>query len=159
MKNSQVEEILRFYKRIDLDIRTDQKILEDLEMVYDTRGAINYDGMPHGSNTSDATAKVAIAAANAGRLEECEKLRGEIAELKRVKVEIFKEISSLTPIHKAIIHGFYIEGEKWERIAERISYSVRQSKNIRCVALKSLGDKMERNRTISHSSIIQKLIE
>ena len=43
------------------------------------------------------------------------------------------------PIHKAIICGFYLQGQKWERIAEQISYSVRQSKNIRCVALEVLG--------------------
>ena len=53
MKNWEVEAILKFYKDIDLDIKVTGEWLERYESVYDTTGAINYDGMPHGSNTSD----------------------------------------------------------------------------------------------------------
>ena len=63
-----------------------------------------------------------------------------------------------TPIHKAIICGFYLQGQKWERIAEQINYSVRQSKNIRCVALEVLGGKMARNRNISRSKILKEVL-
>lgn len=54
MKNWEVEAILKFYKDIDLDIKVTGEWLEQYESVYDTTGAINYDGMPHGSNTSDS---------------------------------------------------------------------------------------------------------
>ena len=60
MKNWEVEAILKFYKDIDLDIKVTGEWLERYESVYDTTGAINYDGMPHGSNTSDSTALLAI---------------------------------------------------------------------------------------------------
>ena len=121
MKNWEVEAILKFYKDIDLDIKVTGEWLERYESVYDTTGAINYDGMPHGSNTSDSTALLAI----------------EIA---------------------GIIFGFYLQGQKWERIAEQISYSVRQSKNIRCVALEVLGGKLARNRNISRSKILKEVL-
>lgn len=48
MKNWEVEAILKFYKDIDLDIKVTGEWLERYESVYDTTGAINYDGMPHG---------------------------------------------------------------------------------------------------------------
>ena len=45
MKNWEVEAILKFYKDIDLDIKVTGEWLEQYESVYDTTGAINYDGM------------------------------------------------------------------------------------------------------------------
>jgi len=47
MKNWEVEAILKFYKDIDLDIKVTGEWLEQYESVYDTTGAINYDGMHH----------------------------------------------------------------------------------------------------------------
>ena len=151
MKNWEVEAILKFYKDIDLDIKVTGEWLERYESVYDTTGAINYDGMPHGSNTSDSTALLAIEIAGTDTAE-------RIKELKKLRTEISKEIYSLTPIHKAIICGFYLQGQKWERIAEQISYSVRQSKNIRCVALEVLGGKLARNRNVSRSKILKEVL-
>ena len=141
MKNWEVEAILKFYKDIDLDIKVTGEWLEQYESVYDTTGAINYDGMP-GTDTAE-------------RIKE---LKGRIQELKKLRTEISKEIYSLTPIHKAIICGFYLQGQKWERIAEQISYSVRQSKNIRCVALEVLGGKLARNRNVSRSKILKEVL-
>ncbi len=158
MKNWEVEAILKFYKDIDLDIKVTGEWLEQYESVYDTTGAINYDGMPHGSNTSDSTALLAIKIAGTDTTERIKELKGRIQELKKLRTEISKEIYSLTPIHKAIICGFYLQGQKWERIAEQISYSVRQSKNIRCVALEVLGGKLARNRNISRSKILKEVL-
>lgn len=47
MKNWEVEAILKFYKDIDLDIKVTGEWLERYESVYDTTGAINYDGIRH----------------------------------------------------------------------------------------------------------------
>lgn len=154
MKNSEVEAILKFYKDIDLDIKVTSEQLERYESMYDTTGAINYDGMPHGSNTSDSTALLAIKLAETDTAECIRTLKDRLRELKKLRTEILKEISALNTVHKAIICGFYLQGQKWERIAEQISYSVRQSKNIRCVALEVLGGKFARNRNISRSKII-----
>lgn len=113
MKNWEVEAILKFYKDIDLDIKVTGEWLEQYESVYDTTGAINYDGMPHGSNTSDSTALLAIKIAGTDTAERIKELKGRIQELKKLRTEISKEIYSLTPIHKAIICGFYLQGQKW----------------------------------------------
>ena len=115
--------------------------------------------MPHGSTLSDSTALLAVKLAETDTRESIDTLKKRIKELKKLRTEIFKEISALTPIHKTIISGFYIKGQKWERIAEQISYSVRQSKNIRCVALEALGGKFARNRNISRSKIIGEIIK
>ena len=159
MKNSEVEAILKFYKDIDLDIKVTSEWLERYESVYDTRGAINYDGMPHGNNISDSTALLAIEIAKTDTAERIRVLKGRVKDLKKLRTEILKEISSLNPIHKAIVCGFYLQGQKWERIAEQISYSVRQSKNIRCVALEVLGGKFARNKNISRSKIISEIVK
>lgn len=159
MKNSEVEAILKFYKDIDIDIEVANKWLEQYENVYDTRGAMNYDGMPHGSNTSDSTALYAMLIAETDTRANIERLQKRIKELKKLRTEIQKEILTLNAIHKTIVLNFYIMGEKWERIAEHINYSVRQSKNIRCVALEVLGSKMARNRNISRSKIINEIIK
>jgi len=158
MKNSQVEAVLRFYKDIDLDIQIASEWLEQLESGYNPLGAVVYDGMPHGTNISDQTAQLGIKLAESNTGERVAILKKRIKDLKKVRTEILKEITTLTPVHKTIIVGFYIEGQKWERIGERINYSVRQSKNIRCVALEVLGGKMARNRSISRSKIIAEII-
>lgn len=159
MKNSEVEAVLKFYKDIDLDIKVTSEWLERYESVYDTRGAINYDGMPHGSNISDQTALLAIELAETDTAERIKVLTGRIQELKKLKTEILKEILTLTPIHKTIICGFYLQGQKWERIAEQINYSVRRSKDIRYIALEVLGGKMARNRKISRSKILKEILK
>lgn len=159
MKNSEVEAILKFYKDIDLDIKVTGEWLEWYESVYDTRGAMNYDGMPHGNNISDSTALLAIEIAKTDTAERIRVLKGRVKDLKKLRTEILKEISSLNPIHKVIVCGFYLQGQKWERIAEQISYSVRQSKNIRCVALEVLGGKFARNKNISRSKIISEIVK
>lgn len=159
MKNSEVEAILKFYKDIDLDIKVTSGWLEQYESMYDTTGAINYDGMPHGNNTSDSTALLAMKLAETDTAECIKTLKNRLKELKKLRTEILKEISALNTVHKAIICGFYLQGQKWERIAEQISYSVRQSKNIRCVALEVLGGKLARNRNISRSRILREILK
>jgi len=159
MKNSEVEAILKFYKYIDLDIKVASEWLEQYEAGYNPLGAVVYDGMPHGNKLSDSTALLAIKLAETDTRESINTLKKRIKELKKLRTEILKEISTLNPVHKTIICGFYIKGQKWERIAEQISYSVRQSKNIRCVALEVLGGKLARNRNISRSEIISEAVK
>lgn len=159
MKNSEVETILKFYKEIDLDIKITSEWLERYESTYDTREAINYNDMPHGNHTSDTTALSAIEIAKSGTADNIKELRDRLRDLKKFRTETLKEISSLNPTHKAVVFGFYLQGQKWERIAEQIGYSVRQSKNIRCVALEVLGRKFARNKNISQSKIAKEILE
>ena len=159
MKNSEVEAILKFYKYIDLDIKVASEWLEQYEAGYNPLGAVVYDGMPHNNKLSDSTALLAIKLAESDTRESIGTLKKRIKALKKLRTDILKEISTLNPVHKTIICGFYIKGQKWERIAEQICYSVRQSKNIRCIALEVLGGKLARNRNISQSEIIGEVIK
>lgn len=158
MKNSEVEKVLKFYKWIDLDIKVVGEWLEQCEAGYNPLGAVTYDGMPHGNKLGDSTASLAMALAETDTKERMETLKGQLGELKKLRTQIFKEISSMTAVHKVIICGLYIKGEKWDRVAEQIGYSVRQAKNIRCEALKVLGEKMAGNRIISRSKIIKETL-
>ena len=56
----EVEEILKFYRYIDLDIKVASEWLEQYEAGYNPLGAVVYDGMPHGNNLSDSTALLAV---------------------------------------------------------------------------------------------------
>lgn len=53
--------------------------------------------------------RFAIKIAGTDTAERIKELKGRIQELKKLRTEISKEIYSLTPIHKAIICGFYLQ--------------------------------------------------
>ncbi len=159
MKNCDVESILKFYRCIDLDIKVASEWLEQYEAGYNPLGAVKYDDMPHGSTISDSTALLAVKLAETDTMDSINTLKKRIKELKKLRTEIFNEISTLNPVHKIIICGFYLKGQKWERIAEQISYSVRHSKNIRRKALEILGKKFDRNSNISRSETIGEITQ
>lgn len=159
MKNSEVEAVLKFYRWIDLDIKVAGEWLEQYEAGYNPLGAVPHDGMPHGNNLGDSTALLAMKLAETDTRERIETLNSRIVELKKLRTQIFKEISSLTALHKVIISGLYLQGQKWDQVAGQIGYSVRHAKNIRCEALKVLGEKLARNRNISHSRIIKEILQ
>lgn len=159
MKNSEVEAILKFYKWIDLDLKVVGEWLEQYEAGYNPLGAVEYDGMPHGNKLGDSTALLAIKLAEADTREHIETLKSRMEELKKLRTQIFKEVSSLTAVHKVIVCGLYLQGQKWDRVAEQIGYSVRHAKNIRCEALKVLGERLARNRNISSSKIIKEILQ
>ena len=159
MKNSEVEAILKFYKWIDLDIKVEGEWLEKYEAGYNPLGAVVYDGMPHGSKSGDSTALLAMKQEETGTGERIKALENRIEELKKIRTQVFKEISSLTAVHKVIICGWYLQGQKWDYVAQQINYSVRQARNIRYEALKALGKKLERNRIVSCSKIIKEILQ
>ena len=128
MKNSEVEAILKFYKWIDLDIKVAGEWLEQYEAGYNPLGAAPYDGMPHGNKLGDSTALLAMKLAETDTRERVEALKERTSELKKLRTQIFKEISSLSALHKVIICGLYLQGKKWGQIGEEIGYSVRHLK-------------------------------
>ena len=93
MKNLEVEAILKFYRYVDLDIKVASEWLEQYEAGYNPLGAVVYDGMPHGSTLSDSTALLAVKLAEVDTRESIDTLKKRIKELKKLRTEIFKEIS------------------------------------------------------------------
>lgn len=159
MNKADTEKILRFYNSIDDDIRMCRASLEEYEERYNTIGAITYDGMPKGSGTSDKVAKRAIRNAEADTKAHIDYLRERIRELNRIRTEILKELTTLQTVHKLILTGFYIKGLKWEQIAAQAGYSVRQAQNHRTEALEIMAKKITRNRYLSKSKFIKKIIK
>ena len=78
-----------------------------------------------------------------------DRLRRENEETERVKAEIAEELKCLNYTEKALVLGFYINGEQWERLSARVNYSPRQCRNIRAVALDRLAKCFAVNKTIS----------
>ena len=78
-----------------------------------------------------------------------EKMNRENEKLLKIKGEILSELNRLTYHEKAVILGFYIDGEQWERISERLNYSPRQCRNIRVAALERLAKLFRQNKTIA----------
>lgn len=160
MERQEVEKILVFYKHIDLDIRIAGEWLERYEEEYKPIGVARYDERVENEGIkTDITSKRAAELAESHTKENINRLEKRIQELRSLKTEIFKEILKLNPIQKTIIFEFYLKEQKWERIAEQVNYSIRQSKNIRCAALKTLGEKFEGNKRITGSRIIDEAIK
>ena len=50
MKREKVISVLRFYRDIEKSIKLNERVIKNLEdQYYTTLGAVNMDGMPHGS--------------------------------------------------------------------------------------------------------------
>lgn len=156
MNKTDAEKLLKFYNRIDDDIRLCRDSLAEYEERYDTLGAIVCDGMPKGNGASDKVAKRAIKNMEADTRMHVEFLHERIRELNRLRMEMLKELTTLQTVHKMILTGFYIKGLKWEQIARQAGYSVRQAQNYRTEALEIIAKKFSRNKHLAKSEFIKK---
>lgn len=148
MEKEKVIKLLEFFPEIDEKISTYRSIVEDLEQYYNPVSAVQYDGMPKGKNhISSQTEKAAMNVPDYVRVE-IRHYRGEIDVLQKVKVEIIKEVSRLKLKQKNVVFGFYFHKMKWEQVAERTHYSIRQCRNIRDEAVERLLSDFEKNRTL-----------
>lgn len=159
MNKADAEKILKFYNRIDDDIRMCKASKKECEEIYNTIGAMNYDGMPKATGRSDKVAKTAIKAAERENRKNIEFFNKRITELNRIKTEILKELTTMQAVHKVILTGFYTKGFKWEQIAEQVGYSVRQAQNHRTEALEIMAKKLSRNRYILRSEVIKGILK
>lgn len=159
MNKADTEKILKFYSRIDDDIRMCKASRKECGEIYNTIGSMTYDGMPKATGKSDKVAKTAIKAAERENRKNMEFFDRRITELNRIKTEILKELTTMQAVHKVILTGFYIKGTKWEQIAEQVGYSVRQSQNHRTEALEIMAKKLSRNRYILRSEVIKEILK
>lgn len=156
MNKADTEKILRFYNRIDDDIKMCKNSIIEYEERYNIVGAIICDDMPKGSSMNDKVAKQAIRNAEADTKESIDFLYERIEELKRMRMEILKELTALQAIHKMVLTEYYIKGSNWKQIAEKAGYSVRQMQNYRAKALEVMTEKITRNIYLSHSEFVKK---
>ncbi len=157
MKREKVIAILRFYRDADKSIRLNERIIKNLEdQYYTTLGAINTDGMPRGKGTPSSPVERVVLNIPASVRRTIFNLERENEKLEDIKREILSELNRLSYHEKAIILAFYIDGEQWEQISERVNYSPRQCRNIRDSALERLGILFRRNKAVSRFGFPEK---
>lgn len=150
MNRNKVIAILHYYRDAEKTIKTNERVIKNLEdQYYSTLGAVNSDGMPHGKGTTSNPVEQVVLNIPRSVTRTIERLRRENREISDIKEEIAAEMKCLNYTEKALVLGFYIDGEQWERLSARVNYSPRQCRNIRAAALDRLAKLFEANETIS----------
>lgn len=143
--------ILTYFRDVEKTIRLNERVIKNLEdQYYNSVGAVNMDGMPKakgGVSSPVERAAINIPATVSRTIREMEQ---ENERLEKIKTEILQELNRLNFHQKAVILGFYIEGQQWERISEQMNYSPRQCRNIRDNAIEELMKRFTGNKMISH---------
>lgn len=132
--------ILQRYKDINRELQLHNRIIKDIEDNF-------YCPLTSSINKVDSTEKTALSVPVeiSKELKDLQKQKGETLIF---KTEVKRELDKLETLHKCIIYDFYIDHKRWEQIAQRLNYSVRQCKNIRAKALKILGRQFEYNKEL-----------
>lgn len=98
-----------------------ENLEQDLAELREARSSIsiNLDGMPHGTDLSDKTAR--LAAQLADMEEDILDLRSEAW---RTRLRIIHVLSKVeTPEHNVLLHKRYLEDKTWEQIAVEMHYT------------------------------------
>lgn len=150
MNRNKVIAILHYYRDAEKTIKMNERVIKNLEdQYYSTLGAVNSDGMPHGKGTTSNPVEQVVLNIPRSVTRTIERLRRENREISDIKEEIAAEMKCLNYTEKALVLGFYIDGEQWERLSAWVNYSPRQCRNIRAAALDRLAKLFEANETIS----------
>lgn len=150
MQREKVIAILKFYRDADKTIRLNERIIKNLEdQYYDSVGAVNIDGMPHGKGDTSSHVERTVMNIPCSVVNTISSMKRDNQTLERIKAEILNELNRLNYHQKAVVLGFYIDGLQWEQISERLNYSPRQCRNIRDSALVRLTKRFSLNSTIS----------
>lgn len=151
MDKGKVIIILRFYRDVDKSIKLNERVIKDLEdQYYDTTGAVNMDGMPHGKGGVSSPVERTVLNIPRSVNRTIREMERENDKLEKIKSEILHEMNHLNFHQKAVILGFYIRGLQWEQISEQTHYSPRQCRNIRDTALDRLTKRFTSNRMIAN---------
>ena len=110
-----------------------QRAINDCNMsinqLYNPLKATDYNGMPHGSGTSDATLETVQMIENYTKERNC-----LVRHQDKIKQEFEEYISLLKHQQKEVVRLRYIEGLKHHQISRRTNYSI---KNVEILIAKS----------------------
>lgn len=128
-ENEKKKEYLRRYHAAELAEREIREEIDDLRM-NKMFPALIQDGMPHGSSCGDLSAYVV-------QLEELmDNLKAQMEQQIRLRKEITQKIEEMPDeTEKTVLRLRYIRWMKWEQIAERMGYSLRNITKIHGKAL------------------------
>lgn len=154
MTTENVIKILEYYPEIEGNIKYYRDRIREFEdEYYRPSTTMDNDGQPKGKNhISRTTENLALNIPDyvAPLLSDYE---AKIAANGKLRAEIINEVSRLKRAQKEIIFDRYIHGMKWERVAQRNNYSVRQCDNLRRQALDILADRFGGNAVIAQFDI------
>lgn len=128
-ENEKKKEYLRRYHAAELAEREIREEIDDLRM-NKMFPALIQDGMPHGSSCGDLSAYAA-------QLDELlVELKDQMEKRIRIRREITRKIESMRDeTEKTVLRLRYIQWLRWEQIAERMGYSLRNITKIHGKAL------------------------
>ena len=150
MNKEKVKQILLFFGDIDGQIAFNVQLINSMEdKYYSLNSGGGLDGMPKAKyRTTSPTESVALNIPESVS-EAIRGWREENERLCRLKAAIAGELCRLPKAQRTVIYDFYIHGEKWVRIAQRLNYSERQCQNIRDIALDKLGRNFSHNKRVA----------
>ena len=90
------------------------------------------------------------------RIDELEgKINARIDDLIRLKEDTLKVIYQISDKDQQnVLIARYVQGERWEKIAVDLNFSIRQVHRIHGAALLSFAEKNERWHTMTHSDVL-----
>ena len=98
-----------------------ENLEQDLAELREARSSIsiNLDGMPHGTDLSDKTARLAVQLADME--EDILDLRSEAWKTRLRIIHVLSKVE--TPEHNVLLHKRYLEDKTWEQIAVEMHYT------------------------------------
>ena len=150
MKREKVISILHYYRDIPKNIKLNERVIKNLEdQYYNTLGGMKMDGMPRAKGGTSSPVENVVLNVPRSVVKTIEEIRRDNARMEQIRGEILSELNRLAFSEKAVVLGFYIDGQQWEQISEQVNYSPRQCRNIRAAALDHLAERFARNKAIS----------
>ena len=130
------EEKVRWLRRYQDSLRREQELAEEVEQLRSRacRVTPSLSGMPGG--TSDGQA---LPRAVEQILEAQQELQAQIEQCNTIRREVVDVIEQITnPRDKEILRRRYLLGQRWEEIAEQMSYCVRQIQRAYSFTIKNI---------------------
>lgn len=132
-ENEKKKEYLLRYRYARKKQEAIEKEIEELRLERMSPSGLRQDGMPHGSDCSDLSGYAAD-------LDELlEELKDQMEEKIRIRREISAKIEEMEDESESLLLRLrYIHEMKWEQVAEKMEYSLKQTHRIHGNALKNL---------------------
>lgn len=130
------EEKVQWLRRYQDSLRREQELAEEVEQLRSRACKVtpSLSGMPGG--TSDGQA---LPRAVEQILEAQQELEEQIEQCNAIRQEVIDAIEQVTnPRDKEILRRRYLLGQRWEEIAERMSYCVRQIQRTYSYTIKNI---------------------
>ncbi|MCR5776950.1 MAG: hypothetical protein K6G84_05940 [Lachnospiraceae bacterium] len=144
MERRDAECIMIYYKEIPEMIENFCREKNEIEeKYYNGNHAMDMDGMPHGSGTSNPTAALAVRAAENSVGEEIDEINTRLEVLCGDRRQIRAAVNTLNNRYKNVLIGKYVNGDSWTELSLKIHASTSTIRYWRDKALDRLNLSMQ----------------